>query len=1261
MKAYLNTQGWVFKLQPKTTRVGRHQDNDLCLRNAGVEESHALIEWCEAEHCHVLTDLDSSHGTYVNGCRIHNASVRLSPGDQLHFGYGGSAYDLTVDSSVPLPLLGRDQSAVPPAWVWEGPPLTPHPPHGALPLARARPAQEPDAPGRATRSWPGNTGSKSSARSPMVSQSLQSLQHLLQEKEERVLHLGDEVCRLSVFESECVRKDRLISSLRDEVSALSHQLTHSQAQVDVTHTLNSLQTEISLKTQQIQELKEQLLELQVSSEQVKQAVSDRDLKITSLRAQLDRMKNDHTKNLGLVSSLQSDLSSKDRHTQKLTAELDRLRQDIRHKDAQLQNLSSKFSKKQQADTLAHDNEVNSLKKTVESLEASLRNSQRDVRLISSDRDSLMERLQDRTQETSSLKVELDKQRQQLVETQTQQHSTHQQLQLFQKQVLQATNTATNHTHSPTEQEVLEAVRALAVQEEALQSRLQELQEQLAAREEELGELRSSVEEERRRREEEMERLTQRLQEGEREREEERETLRMSLEEQKRRRVEEEKRTEQETEALRSKLEEFQAAGGCVCVCVCAPLRAVQVLTHSLLHTLLTPLLASQNLLKHAGLDVDNTSDGLVCAIQLLCQQKEQCHAELERLQLVEGQLEEEGSIKMQMEQLRAELESSKTEEAVLQERLRSLEAEWTVRLEEAERREEEWRMSAKEREQREEEWRRRVGAAEERAEDLRRSREEQEEEVQERDERERNGEMEDKENRNAQTISLLEERLQEMERERDGLRERLKDMQTELKDKASPTSQSPTHSKQGSSPEAVASLRASLTRAQQEVVSRDDIIAALSRDLSQAHARMSDMTGELSEEQKAELERHRVLVVEQRVELSALTQRLAMMSQLVEQKDKELKDTKLTLRQSIEDNQKERVKELEYPSLELSSHNPKHTQEVAVSDLSEQGLKCRGHRHEEVMRLQQEALSELRSRMRALELNWPIKLLSQHQDPPQKKPMQNSQRAVGQKRMIASMCGFPLSSAVLSEASLERTARLDMTDALELSEQTYLDLARALCEALELSEGQLPGCAPLRHLSPGERERLASLRERDLELLRSRLALTNSQGQRTLLQLQESQRELYTLRAGQAEMQQLRSRLESVCVELQKEREETALLREALEHTHTHTHTRLEHTHAQSRQRNAKQSSAQQKVVFVGRPERRRVPHNCGQKAEHEERLSIERSSLQEKLRKRDYEVETLKKHLREREEELTHVTSQLTCMTSQTPPPETTPTETDH
>lgn len=40
------------------------------------------------------------------------------------------------------------------------------------------------------------------------------------------------------------------------------------------------------------------------------------------------------------------------------------------------------------------------------------------------------------------------------------------------------------------------------------------------------------------------------------------------------------------------------------------------------------------------------------------------------------------------------------------------------------------------------------------------------------------------------------------------------------------------------------SCRASLVSSQQEVVSQSEIIDALSRDLAQAHARLSDMTGQ---------------------------------------------------------------------------------------------------------------------------------------------------------------------------------------------------------------------------------------------------------------------------------------------------------------------------------------------------------------------------------------------------------------------------------
>ncbi len=47
--------------------------------------------------------------------------------------------------------------------------------------------------------------------------------------------------------------------------------------------------------------------------------------------------------------------------------------------------------------------------------------------------------------------------------------------------------------------------------------------------------------------------------------------------------------------------------------------------------------------------------------------------------------------------------------------------------------------------------------------------------------------------------------------------------------------------------------------------------------------------GELSEQQKLELESHKALVVDQKIQLSMLTQKLTMMSQLVQQKDEETK------------------------------------------------------------------------------------------------------------------------------------------------------------------------------------------------------------------------------------------------------------------------------------------------------------------------------------------------------------------------------------
>ena len=66
-----------------------------------------------------------------------------------------------------------------------------------------------------------------------------------------------------MFESESQRKDRVIAGLRDEVSALRHQLTQSQqTDQEIKHRLLSLERDINDKREQIQRMKEQVQCLQ---------------------------------------------------------------------------------------------------------------------------------------------------------------------------------------------------------------------------------------------------------------------------------------------------------------------------------------------------------------------------------------------------------------------------------------------------------------------------------------------------------------------------------------------------------------------------------------------------------------------------------------------------------------------------------------------------------------------------------------------------------------------------------------------------------------------------------------------------------------------------------------------------------------------------------------------------------------------------------------------------------------------------------------
>ncbi|XP_071022899.1 forkhead-associated domain-containing protein 1-like [Oncorhynchus clarkii lewisi] len=1178
MRGYLKTTGWVFKLQAETTTVGTHRDCDLCLQNGGVEEHHALIEWSKSEPCFVLSDLNSAHGTYVNDCRIHNAAVRLTPGDELHFGYGGSTYQLAVESpsmlpcppksiwtasqnslqlieepplaqspSSPtsqLPLLPGNTSA-PVAWVWGQSSVTPHPPSRARPASAGTKRTGQSIPseqqGTTSRSWTGHTGSGAPQRTgAMASESSQTMQHLLQEKEERLLRIGDEISRLAVFESESQRKDRVIAGLRDEVSALRHQLTQSQqTDQEIKHRLLSLERDINDKREQIQRMKEQMVELQRGSSEVfRHSVTERDLKISNLRGQMERLKRESSTASGLVRSLQRDLSLREKQALKLASEVDRLRQDIRHKDIQLGATATKFSKmskKHQEELLNHENEVMTLKKSIERLEVALRDKQRLLEHQTTERDLLKNRLEKKIGEQASMFAESE------AERHTQQKKSKAELDLLQEQIehlrdqllmMLPTEPSDSTSHDAlSDQQVLEQVAELLGERESLMSKLEELEGQL------------------------KELMTE--QEG----------------------------AAEDTERLKSRLETCQEACSANALekamtslqeeSVSPALAWVKASVLSIMATQLPLLQSATQALLEAGIDASHLTEGVLSGIRTLVNEHQGYTVELQRLkvdleelqereaksrelqellsitreelvqqrqQMTVAQHEEEAR-KKELEELKEELEALRQAQTKLQQEAQTQEAEWCTRLEEAGRREEEWQDKVKE-------------------------------VLEEEKERYRVWETEYREQvrQHAHTIVALEQRCvqsrqraQELEEEREALIGQLRALEGNLESSRPVMSTSPleTQTKQASEVAAlegnITSLRADLAQSQLETCSQGDLIVALSRDLAAANARITDMTGELSEQQKLQLEQLKALVVDQRVQLSTLTQKLMLMSQLVEQKGEELEKVRDELRLCQVDLEKSLRAERE---MKEQRTNPEQTQPVHYSVVS-----C---------------------------------------IPPHTKS------------------AWPLHGA-LGEETLERTARLDLSDALDLSERTYLDLARALCEALELSEGQLQGCVSLQHLPQEERASLASLRHADLELLRSCMALQHSQAQRSETLLQQQHREMTTLRESQAAGQQLQSRLDMLRTELETESQESCLLREALRHTQS----RLEHEIDLNTR--AVKSRKAVSVEKVQRRSGKTASHSCV-RTEAGDKATAKTSSLLERLKKREYEVETLKRQLGKKE-----------------------------
>ncbi|SFI40135.1 sensor histidine kinase [Planctomicrobium piriforme] len=110
-------QGRRYELVPESMHVGRGGQNEIRVLDTEASRQHALLAWTDGDW--VITDLDSSNGTYVNGRAIKTAVIR--PGDQIQVGrtillYTGDTQPREYSAGEKINLVARssadDQSRI---------------------------------------------------------------------------------------------------------------------------------------------------------------------------------------------------------------------------------------------------------------------------------------------------------------------------------------------------------------------------------------------------------------------------------------------------------------------------------------------------------------------------------------------------------------------------------------------------------------------------------------------------------------------------------------------------------------------------------------------------------------------------------------------------------------------------------------------------------------------------------------------------------------------------------------------------------------------------------------------------------------------------------------------------------------------------------------------------------------------------------------------------------------------------------------------
>ncbi|XP_070561704.1 forkhead-associated domain-containing protein 1-like isoform X2 [Ptychodera flava] len=1123
-------------------------------------------------------------------------------------------------------------------------------------------------------------------------------------EEQRLQRMGDEISRLAVFEAESNRKDSVITALRDEIHQLQQELAQrerqgSQDNDELKHKLAVLESEMASKKLEIHALKEQMGKMRLDSQDpnenpaiLRSVVLEREREITTLKQDVEKRTREKTTSQSLVNTLQRDVSNKDSSINRLKGEIDKLKKEIREKDVSMSAMSAKFSRMKE--NKRHEEEMQSREKELISMKHKLKGAENKIAeqletmvTYKDEIEKLKQLLNEEKELEAKIKAEVEHAKSQFMEIQRSERlvkvdleQAQKRLDRFRNRVVQQTFCAPgirapDNLEDVSDDELIDTIKLLIDDRSEARNKVRELKDTIKIQETSKKDSNKSA-----------------------------------------------KAMKQYLDAAKNRLNESHNGGSIKqelkllqSVTVDESLHWIKDGLQEILNQQLSQQQEIEDSLEKVGFNVKSSDQAPAKYIENLHARLESEAKEKDDIKLKLTTIEQEvrsemnskiSDVKREYEmQIIDAVEKAKAEDdqklhQVIEEirQAEILKREEAVQAEKDKREDllktiDEMRESIADKGDHDKQHMAVVGELEAQIEEMRQresklKEEMLNEEIKFKDEMKELRDHHEEEKRthyteiasykeqvrqHAVTIVAMEERLLKVTqslKEHDDQKKELHEEIERLKSKPvvppKPViAPKPVIVQPGPDVQALEQLVQVLRREsadfKKEIQDQQDVILGLRRDLAGASARLSDMTGELSEHQKQELEGNRTQIKDMELELTTQRQQMAKLSELVDKQTAEVKKYQDDLRaesQTIEKYKAElKVKSEEIVQLQNQLQTEQEAQRQSVvtkeqegiiaGEMSAVGAQCRGERHEQVISRQREALAELRSRIKGLEQSRPpipshdqalqqVVLLKKElaemraQQASLTDGSLNLQDALLEQKVAEARGQIPPS---VSDSAIERSARIETQEALAESEKSYLELAKAIANQLDL--GEIQGLRSVTHLPRDERERLNKEREKAIELMVSRLRVLHQRLDRKDALLQDYEKDLARLRQAEHEANEKAIQVESLATDVRGRAEENQYLRETLRRTR-------ETLEQEKRLNNAIKNK---KTFHMEKDEKNLKSwprHRCYEDEMAPKKEKKKKDTQREKILRKSYEIESLKTELNSKDQQLCDTTARL-------------------